>query len=165
MRKKSIIGFPKYYICNNGDVINKKSNRIKKPNLGNRGYYLIQLYNDEGMSSFKISRLVAIHFVPNPKNLPEVNHEDGNKLNNWDWNLKWCTHQYNMNHARSVGLWRPEISGKLSYMGMPNKKLNADKIKDIRLSNRSAKDLSIKYNVTVQTIYKVINNKSWSNVK
>ncbi len=42
-----------------------------------------------------VHRFIANCFIPNPQNLPEINHKDGNKLNNCVDNLEWCTHQYN----------------------------------------------------------------------
>lgn len=56
------------------------------------------------MQNFKVHRLVAIHFVPNPLILKEVNHIDGNKLNNHDFNLEWSNRSDNMKHAFSLGL-------------------------------------------------------------
>ena len=56
----------------------------------------------------KLSRpihiLVAEHYLPNPNNLPEVNHKDGGKKNNWSSNLEWCTHAQNIQHAWDNGL-------------------------------------------------------------
>ena len=51
-----------------------------------------------------IHRVVAELFIPNPNNLPIVNHIDGNKENNIVTNLEWCTYKYNSNHAKKLGL-------------------------------------------------------------
>lgn len=51
-----------------------------------------------------IHRLVAIHFIPNPNNYNEVNHIDGDKMNNSIENLEWCSHRYNIQHAYDTGL-------------------------------------------------------------
>jgi hypothetical protein len=56
------------------------------------------------MYSFLVHRLIAIAFIPNPDNLPEINHIDGDPLNNNISNLEWCTHQYNMQHAWNTDL-------------------------------------------------------------
>ena len=58
-------------------------------------YYIITL--DKHM--YRVHRLVATTFIPNPNNLPEVNHKDENKLNNCVSNLEWCTHQYNNSYG------------------------------------------------------------------
>lgn len=74
------------------------------PYLNNKGYTCINLYQHSKVHKFQIHRLIAIAFIPNPNNLPEINHIDGNPLNNEISNLEWCTHQYNMQHAWDTGL-------------------------------------------------------------
>ncbi len=53
---------------------------------------------------FLVHRLIAITYIPNPENKPDVNHIDGDSLNNWDWNLEWNTKFENMQHAERTGL-------------------------------------------------------------
>lgn len=62
--------------------------------------------------TLKVHRLVAGTFIPNPKNLPFVNHKDGNKLNNELSNLEWVTHKENVRHAVSLGLYKTGIRPK-----------------------------------------------------
>ena len=70
-----------------------------KPYINNKGYLCVNLYKDSKVHKFQVHRLLAIHFIPNPKNLNEVNHIDGNPLNNSLNNLEWCTHSENIKHA------------------------------------------------------------------
>lgn len=83
-----------------GDVPYKhKSKKYVAPYSNNKGYLCINLYKDSKVHKYQIHRLIALAFIPNPDNLPEINHIDGNPLNNSLANLEWCTHQYNMQHA------------------------------------------------------------------
>lgn len=69
------------------------------------GYLRVSLTSDRNHSrEYGIHQLVALAFIPNPDNLPCVNHIDGNKLNNSVNNLEWCTVEYNNQHANQIGL-------------------------------------------------------------
>ena len=70
---------------------------ILKPDL-RTGYYSINLCKNGKYKHIRIHRLVAEAFLPNPDNLPEVNHKDEDKMNNSVKNLEWCTHAQNMAH-------------------------------------------------------------------
>ncbi len=95
---KEIVNYPNYRISENGNVYTL-NNKIKVYSLNNKGYKRITLSNQGIKKSFSIHRLVALHFIPNPLNLPQVNHLDGNKLNNHVSNLEWCTNKQNIRHA------------------------------------------------------------------
>lgn len=74
--------------------------KILKPYKDYKGYLSINIYNDAHKKcKFQIHRLVAKHFIPNPDNLPQVNHIDENKQNNCVDNLEWCTCNYNTNYG------------------------------------------------------------------
>ena len=67
------------------------------------GYFSIKLLNEYGdRKTYHVHRFVAETFIPNPDNLPCVNHKDENKLNNRIDNLEWCTHKYNTNYGTCV---------------------------------------------------------------
>ena len=80
--------------------------RIRKARKNNYGYLQLNLYKDGKIKSYKIHRLVAQAFLENSDNLPEVNHIDENKQNNYVENLEWCSKSYNMTYngrAKKVG--------------------------------------------------------------
>lgn len=80
----------------------KKSKKFKSPmeyiltpSLTNSGYCIVTLYGENTRRKFLVHRLVATVFLPNPHNLPQINHKDENKTNNSVKNLEWCTAEYN----------------------------------------------------------------------
>ena len=96
-----IIGYENLYKINNyGEVLSLRSNKILKPNNNGIGYFIIQLCKNGKRKNYLIHRLVAEHFLDNPNNLPEVNHKDEDKSNNFVNNLEWCKHKYNMNYKQ-----------------------------------------------------------------
>ena len=72
----------------------------------NSGYQCLKLCDTYGIrKSYLLHRLIAQTFLPNPSNLPEVNHKDGNKTNCAADNLEWVTSKENKRHAKDAGLW------------------------------------------------------------
>lgn len=115
---KDIDGYEGLYkVSSYGNVLSLKycgSNRkhLLAPNIDHRGYLMAHLSKRGKTKTFKIHRLVASAFIPNPDNLPQVNHKDGDKLNNCVDNLEWCTCSYNVKHAYDTGLSMPYWKGK-----------------------------------------------------
>lgn len=100
----------KYVVTPNGDVYSigrifrqklyKRQEIIKlKPAISNVGYEFVMLGDGKKMKVHLVHRLVAEAYIPNPDNLPEVNHIDENKLNNDVSNLEWCTVDYNRKYG------------------------------------------------------------------
>ena len=112
---KTVDGFENYEVSNLGNIRSKDrivtrkgySARLKgallKTNLCN-GYPRVALYtgNRKSVKQFLVHRLVAAAFIPNPDNLPYVNHKDENKSNNRADNLEWCTAKYNSNYGTAI---------------------------------------------------------------
>jgi len=67
-----------------------------------KGYYNVSLSKDYKLIRYCVHRLVAMAFLPNPNNLPQVNHKDENPQNNHVSNLEWCTHKYNINYGTAM---------------------------------------------------------------
>ena len=100
---KSIKGYRgKYKVSNKGRVarITKaKSLRCLKGQLNHKGYLRVSLVKNHKPHFFRVHRLVGLAFIPNPLNKPQINHKDGNKLNNRVDNLEWVTNEENYEHA------------------------------------------------------------------
>ena len=76
--------------------------RILKPGTNTCGYLQVSLYKNGKEKIFYVHRLVAEAFIPNPNNLPEVNHRDENKQNNSVENLEWCDRLYNVRYGTGI---------------------------------------------------------------
>jgi len=88
-------------ITEEGDVYSTRFRKLKKmkQRTNDDGYKIIDLYNNGKRKIYKVHRLVTETYIPNPDNLPEVNHIDEDKTNNNIANLEWSTHAYNMQHS------------------------------------------------------------------
>ena len=85
-------------IHSNGSHFHYKG-RIMMSWINSSGYYEIRLSKNGKAKSFKVHRLVAIAFIPNPHEFPEVNHKNEIKTDNYVENLEWCTSEYNVNYG------------------------------------------------------------------
>lgn len=105
---KKVEGYDNYEVSNTGKVrthnyMNRGETREMSPSSC-RGYLQVNLFKDNKQKCMRIHRLVAEAFIPNPNNLREVNHIDGNKENNNVENLEWCTREENLAHEHRTGL-------------------------------------------------------------
>ncbi len=96
-----------YQVSNYGNVKRlygkgARYERIIKPNTTNKNYYFVVLCKNGIRNYCRVHRLVAETFIPNPDNLPCVNHKDENKQNNNVENLEWCTIKYNTNYGSGI---------------------------------------------------------------
>ena len=97
---KKVIDYQDIYeISNLGNLKNIKTNKIITKTKNGSGYLLVGLIKNSKIKTFRFHRLLAIHFILNPNNLPYVNHKDSNKLNYNLNNLEWVTHRENVSHG------------------------------------------------------------------
>ena len=105
---KSITEYPDYEINRLGQIRKKKTGRVLKAFDDKRGYLRVTLSG----KNVKVHILVAKTFLPNPDNLPIVNHKTGDKYDNRASQLEWCSYSKNTKHAWSLGLCRRRKSNE-----------------------------------------------------
>ena len=99
-RWRDIDGFEgRYRISDHGRVFSLLSKKLLNIYTNSHGYQCVYLYLDGHYKNFKVHRLVAVAFVPNPYNLPQVNHKNEDKTYNYYTNLEWCSAAYNNNYG------------------------------------------------------------------
>ena len=91
-----------YAITSCGKVWSYRNECFLKPYLNKKGYMRVCLRKDGEKKMYSLHRLVAEAYIPNPDNLPQVNHKDENKANNCLQNLEWCDCKYNNNYGTCI---------------------------------------------------------------
>ena len=96
----------RFMISNFGEIKDVVTEKIITPKVNKKGYLYIDPYIKEVRDTkiLLVHRMVALTFIPNPLNKPQVNHLDGDKQNNFVYNLEWVTNAENMEHATENGL-------------------------------------------------------------
>jgi hypothetical protein len=132
-----------------------------------RGYLGVLLYADgggrKGRKTKTVHRLVANAFIENPLNCPEINHKDGNKLNNCVDNLEWVTSKQNTLHAIENNLRHPSRGTSHG-----SSKLNESCIRIIRKLYHNCgytqQDIANVFQISRENIGWVVRNQSWTHV-
>ena len=162
---KDVVGYEGLYLVSNQGNIKSlpRNGTCKQPknlkmHLGNRGYYVVTLSKNNIRKKFLVHRIVASAFIDNPKNLPQINHKDGNKINNNIENLEWITPYDNIRHSIETHL-KPNDKGVKNY----HSKLSENDILFIRV-NYIPRDklygctaLAKKFGVAKSTLSYIIN--------
>ena len=155
-----IKGYEDYFITKSGKIFSTLSNKELKYDRSCHGYCKVKLM-DRRLGKFitlQVHRIVANQFIPNPRNLPEVNHKDGNLANNSVYNLEWCTSEYNHRHAVKNNLYKVEEDS-------PRAKLTKEQVLSIYKEFESCKNKTIiakRYNVSDALIGEIVRGVRWS---
>lgn len=104
---KTIPEYPMYEASSDGEIRNRKTGRILKTHIDTHGYKAMTVRSNKQQIPVKVHRLVAEAFYPDADRNLDVNHIDGDKLNNSSENLEFCTRQENIVHAFKMGLRVP----------------------------------------------------------
>lgn len=147
-----------YEVTKDGKIISLKYNKRRevKGYIDRYGYRRVLLHIDGRRVKYFVHRLVAETYIPNPNDLPQVNHKDGNKLNNNVSNLEWVTVKQNITHAIKNGL-RKQNSRAV---------LNEEQIKEIKklFKTKSMRELADMYNVSLSCIKHIHAGHTWKNI-
>lgn len=104
---KDIPGWEGLYACDTeGHVYSYRTNKFLSPSKSKRGYLHVIFSKDKKRYNYRVQRLIAMTFIDNPYNKEQVNHIDGNKLNNCIQNLEWVTPEENIKHAKANKLFK-----------------------------------------------------------
>lgn len=161
---KDVIDYEGFYVVSNigrvKRIMHRKNptNTIINPIKNPFGYYYVTLTKLGKQNNFMVSRLVAIAFIPNPENKPQVNHLKG-KEDNRATSLEWTTSKENIKHAWDTGLSKPQL-GEVNG----NSVLTEKDILEIRASSLTPLELSLKYNVLREQIYKILRRERWKHI-
>lgn len=139
-----------YEVSNFGRI--RHGNRILAGSYHNDGYIFITIHGDQT----PIHRIVANAFVPNQNDLPEVNHKDGNKMNNSTSNLEWVTSSENQRHATENGL---QPRGLSTYKGKFTDEQREEIKKLWNSGKHTRREIAKMYGVSHTCINDIINNK------
>ena len=156
---RPIVGYKNYQISNFGRVKSFKQDKIiiRKPKLNVQGYLRVDLCKGGKQKDFRVHRLVAQAFIPNPDNKPEVNHIDGYKMNCFVGNLEWATRLENQRHALAnnlIKLGEDSINAKLINEQVKYIRQNPDKLTTTKLAAKFGVTQTVISNIQLGKIYK-----------
>jgi len=166
---KWVIGYEGLYKVSVGgeffSVPKKTHTRSEKkltPNIYPSGYAGVTLYKNGKPRTFRASRLVAQTYIPNPLNLPQVNHINGNKLDNRVENLEWCTAKRNIAHAFENGLVADRKGENNNGSKFTKKQIL--EVKRLGSMGVDYKIIAKQFKMSPQHAWDVVNGRRWAHV-
>ena len=157
--------YENYSININGEVRNDKRDRILKWLLNSSGYYYVHLCKNGKRTDHYIHRLIALHFIPNPKNYLQIDHVNNDKTDNSITNLRWCDNSQNCRNKkkregatsnfRGVSLiksnkkWfaKCSLNGKQKYLGSYETEIEAAQAYDDFIIKNNLQEFAVLNNL------------------
>lgn len=161
---REIPGYPGYKASDDGRIASFRRNPsgyILSQHKSSNGYMRVQLMRGGTGNCAGVHRFVAMAFIPNPNNLPEVNHKNGDKTDNRVENLEWVTSSQNHLHAYRVLGKQPYAKGKHFDR---RAKLSPTEVRLIRSSNLGLSELSEYFGISESTVYNVRKKRTYKYV-
>lgn len=160
---KPVVGYEdRYLVSNLGNVKSLYYNKLVKQTLTKHGYYTIGLYKHQKCFLTFVHRLVAQAFIPNPNNLPQINHKDEVKTNNIVTNLEWCDAKYNTNYGNCIKKRSEKQKGVSRYW--LNKEILCYKdgvlVKEYNSLTEAANDIGCKINQISEHLKRPLRHKT-----
>jgi hypothetical protein len=145
----------RYLIYQDGKVYDEMKQRFMCISYAskNRKYATVAIVTNEKRTHKYIHRLLAETFIPNPENKPQVNHKDGNPLNNQLDNLEWVTCKENLHHAWDNGMC------KAWNTGLGASELAFDMIKNLRSEGKTQRQIAKIVGIDQSAVSRILNNK------
>ena len=151
-----------YEVSTFGNVRNSKKNKIMKTDITTRGYHRLMISHKGKTKKYFVHKLVALAFIPNPENKPEVNHIDAVKGNNRVDNLEWNTRKENVAHASKNGLYKTFLGESHGLTRLTEQ--DVIEIKRLLSQKVLQSELVERYGVSQTTISNIKRGVSWGHV-
>lgn len=149
-----------YKIYDDGTIVGPKRGIVKQ-RKNSDGYMECTLGSLENRHArVKVHRIIAEQFVPNPLNLPEVNHIDYDRKNNNANNLEWITHQDNIKHSAKVGHYKNSKTGENNGRAKITWDI-ANSIRELYGDGHSIAEIARKYDLNDGLVGNVVHNRTW----
>ena len=160
--KEIELGGRKYRVSDTGKVYSMLGFEIKQ-RKNPKGYLYFSAGKDGQRKQYRTHRIVAKLFVPNPHNYPEVDHKDGNPSNASANNLRWCTHQQNVDFSKERGMFKNNGVGEKN----PKALLTEAKVINMRIDHANGMgfaELAKKYGCSRKCAYSAATRRTWKHI-
>jgi hypothetical protein len=141
--------------------------RWLRPGRANNGYPTVSLGKAGVSRTWKVARLVALAWIPNPQSLPVINHLNGNKADSRAVNLEWCTSSQNNRHAMETGLKRRSTPRKdiaMRSLGIASRKLTQEQIQEVfalRAGGMLQRDIGARFGVGQDVVSRILSGETY----